>query len=1148
VADSSPFVVSFFEFAATIPYGTVSVPGLAAGQTAEVSIQTSFASSGLRMITVKVDPDDEILELNEHNNEASAVLQVGEPTGSDEAEIVVSVPAQTAYQGRPVAIGGRADYDFLMTPQSPDYPVQGAQVTVTVIDAGQRVLGVYTGAKTEVGGNFWQGIWAPMDVGIYTLRVTVTDNTVTGQFDSTLNVIVEPTLPPIPPPLPPSGPARDVSVYSDNIFFSTENPDLGEPITIFAFVGYVGEQAAEDVQVTINDIFPVGGSLRTFPIGSTLVDFPASPDGAMVAVTLPWTNTADGAHIIQAVAQPVFPQYTGNDRATRLISVGSTVQTLTIEKSVLLVDTDGDGKATPGDTLAYTITYENTGRTELTGVVLLDDYDELLLQTPFDISDGGVVENDSVLWDLGPLAAGASGSVSYLIQIKPADQFPGGMVTVLNTALLDTQQTAPVAATAEIVVTGDMIPPTTTATVTPTPNAAGWNKNDVQLILTAADNEGGSGVAKILYAIDGGEWMTVPGNTITLPFTEEGIRAVTFYAVDVALNAESPQTIDIKIDKTAPTPVHDGPFVVNEGSSVGLDGTHSTDVLSGVASTAWDLDGDGLFDDGDPASFVALDGPATYDVCLKVSDKAGNTVLATTHVTVNNVAPSVEAHEATVTVDEGQTATNTGTFADPGVDTVSLAASIGTIVDNGDGTWSWSFATSDGPDDSQTVIITATDSDGAVTNTMFALVVNNVAPSVGDDAYEMAEDGVLGVAATGVLANDTDVPCDPLIAVLVAGPSHGQLVLNANGSFTYLPNEDFNGNDTFTYKANDGNDDSSVATVTITVNPVNDRPVACGQTVTVTEDGKVSFALHGSDVETAEANLTFTITSVPARGVFKDAAGNEVTAGQQFIGAPTLSFEPGASCDMLGTFPLEFTVTDRGDPDTPGTVGLTSDPAAVAINVVAAVGEGTATLDGGILRIGGTSGDDSIVVARRCGGGNLTVLLNNQVVCDIPAAQVSEVRIWGRGGNDAISLVDLALLSLIHGGDGNDVLTGGAGNDLIFGGRGDDTIVGAAGDDFLVGGYGADRIVGSAGNDILVAGHVTCGYTRDDLREIGRAWAKSQAVDAAFDDDVLDETLAAGGFDMLTGSAGADWFIIGEGDKITDLQGNKKDGDVVTVV
>jgi Ca2+-binding RTX toxin-like protein len=273
-----------------------------------------------------------------------------------------------------------------------------------------------------------------------------------------------------------------------------------------------------------------------------------------------------------------------------------------------------------------------------------------------------------------------------------------------------------------------------------------------------------------------------------------------------------------------------------------------------------------------------------------------------------------------------------------------------------------------------------------------------------------------------------------------------------------------------------------------------------------------------------------------------------VTAGQQFIGAPTLSFEPGASCDMLGTFPLEFTVTDRGDPDTPGTVGLTSDPAAVAINVVAAVGEGTATLDGGILRIGGTSGDDSIVVARRCGGGNLTVLLNNQVVCDIPAAQVSEVRIWGRGGNDAISLVDLALLSLIHGGDGNDVLTGGAGNDLIFGGRGDDTIVGAAGDDFLVGGYGADRIVGSAGNDILVAGHVTCGYTRDDLREIGRAWAKSQAVDAAFDDDVLDETLAAGGFDMLTGSAGADWFIIGEGDKITDLQGNKKDGDVVTVV
>src|SRR5207249_5016541 len=85
-----------------------------------------------------------------------------------------------------------------------------------------------------------------------------------------------------------------------------------------------------------------------------------------------------------------------------------------------------------------------------------------------------------------------------------------------------------------------------------------------------------------------------------------------------------------------------------------------------------------------------------------------------------------------VTVNEGQTASNTGSFSDPGLDTVTLSASVGTIT-SANGAWSWSFATNDGPDQSQTVTITATDSDGAATTTTFSLVVNNVAPSVAAD-------------------------------------------------------------------------------------------------------------------------------------------------------------------------------------------------------------------------------------------------------------------------------------------------------------------------------------------------------------------------------------------------------------------------------
>jgi len=86
-----------------------------------------------------------------------------------------------------------------------------------------------------------------------------------------------------------------------------------------------------------------------------------------------------------------------------------------------------------------------------------------------------------------------------------------------------------------------------------------------------------------------------------------------------------------------------------------------------------------------------------------------------------------------------------------------------------------------------------------------------------DDSYNARENTVLTIAAPGVLGNDTDVDGDPLTAVLDTGPPHGTLTLNSNGFFTYTPNPDYNGVDTFKYKAYDGIYYSNVATVTIQV-------------------------------------------------------------------------------------------------------------------------------------------------------------------------------------------------------------------------------------------------------------------------------------------------------------------------------------------
>src|SRR6185295_3695322 len=95
-----------------------------------------------------------------------------------------------------------------------------------------------------------------------------------------------------------------------------------------------------------------------------------------------------------------------------------------------------------------------------------------------------------------------------------------------------------------------------------------------------------------------------------------------------------------------------------------------------------------------------------------------------------------------------------------------------------------------------------------------------------NDAFTTAEDTTLTIPVAGVITNDTDVDGDTLTALLASTTTHGTLALNANGSFTYTPNANYNGPDSFTYRATDGQATSAVATVTLTITPVNDVRVA----------------------------------------------------------------------------------------------------------------------------------------------------------------------------------------------------------------------------------------------------------------------------------------------------------------------------------
>lgn len=170
------------------------------------------------------------------------------------------------------------------------------------------------------------------------------------------------------------------------------------------------------------------------------------------------------------------------------------------------------------------------------------------------------------------------------------------------------------------------------------------------------------------------------------------------------------------------------------------------------------------------------------------------------------------------------------------------------------------FTANPGPQITSPLTFTRHEVDEVVVTKQDGSVRINTRPVAVDDSYPATEDTVLTVPAKGVLTNDTDADTGAVLtAVLVSGPASGTLALDANGSFTYTPVPGFNGSVTFTYKANDGFQDSNnVATVTITVDAVNDPPTAnAGGPYTVNEGASVALSGSATDVDNTPAQLTY---------------------------------------------------------------------------------------------------------------------------------------------------------------------------------------------------------------------------------------------------------------------------------------------------
>ena len=203
----------------------------------------------------------------------------------------------------------------------------------------------------------------------------------------------------------------------------------------------------------------------------------------------------------------------------------------------------------------------------------------------------------------------------------------------------------------------------------------------------------------------------------------------------------------------------------------------------------------------------------------------------------------------------------------------------------------------------------------------------NDPPVANDDAYSADEDTPLSVAAPGVLDNDTDPEADALTAILVTGPSDGTLTLNADGSFDYTPDADFSGPDSFTYTAKDGFLDSNIATVTITVDPVNDPPVANDDAATTDEDTAVTVDVLANDVDVDGDALIVSGVTIPANGtaVINPDSTVTYTPDQNYNGTDSFAYTVDDGNGGTDTANVVITVNALNDPPVAGDDNISVD-------------------------------------------------------------------------------------------------------------------------------------------------------------------------------------------------------------------------------
>jgi len=605
-----------------------------------------------------------------------------------------------------------------------------------------------------------------------------------------------------------------------------------------------------------------------------------------------------------------------NDDPIAIDDFDGTIEEVPITTDVLVNDVDLEG-----DVLTITSVNQPTNGT------VVNNGNGTITYTPNANFNG----SDSYLYNITD-GNGGSATATVTIYINPIQDPPTAVDDIVSTPM-DVQVTSNVLAN-DFDVDGDVI-----SVINVVPGANGSVVNNGDGTITYTPNSGFTGVDIITYTITDGKG-SISSATVT---------------IYVGITNNPPTAVDDNGTTDENIPVTTG--VLFNDSDPDLDPLTITAITQPANGVVMD-NGNGTITYTPDLNF---NGPDSYT--YTITDGRGGTATATVSITVNPINNPPIAND-----DFENTAEDTGVILavlinDTDVDGDPLnivgftQGANGSVTDNGDGTLTYQPNANFSGTDTFTYI--AGDGNGGADGATVTIVMGavNDSPNAIDDTDITDEDISI---TTDVLSNDSDPEGDPISIVSVTQPANGSIVDNGDGTITYTPGTNFNGADTYTYIITDGNGGLSSGLVTITVNPINDPPLAIEDLNNTTDEDTtvdINVVINDSDVDgTLDLNSIAIITPSSNGNLVDNGDGTlTYTPDPDFNGPDafsyTISDNDGAVSNIVD---VEITVVDINDPPVAlNDTTATSEETAVIINVAANDTDLDGTID--VTTVGRTS-------------------------------------------------------------------------------------------------------------------------------------------------------------------------------------------------